>query len=174
MRPQQESNAINRVLKAWGLGSLNEPGAVEALSRMVQDHDHFGEILRACEPRLRREMYDSMSPNLRFRPRPLESYIIAAKEHASSQQFPTLTEDGNLKPYMMPSITSDTAIAALIEVPEVELWLQCQKCQKESFYFAERKADAISEARNGGWAYDEMGSHHICPNCLDEVPIAVD
>jgi hypothetical protein len=172
MRNLQETNAINRVMKAWGLGSLGEPGAIAALAHSVQDHEHFSELLRACEPKLRREMYDAMSPNLRFPAHPLEWYIIHAKDHASSQQFPTLTADGNLKPYMMPTVGN----APPILVPEEELWVQCPRCKKESFFYAERKADCISEMRNAGWAWNELTQQaELCPNCLDEVDgIAVD
>lgn len=163
MRSQNESNAVNRILKAWGFGSLGDSAAVPAMARMVQDHEHFGEILRACEPALRRDMYEAMSPNLRFKARNLEWYEIGAKEHAEAMQYPTMTADGGLKPYMPPSIGNIVAI----DMPEFELWLQCHKCKKESFYYADRKADAIAGARDAGWSWDELESHHLCPNCLD-------
>lgn len=165
MRSQAESNAINRILKARGLGSLNDPDVVPALSRMVEDHQHFTEILRACEPMLRREMYEAMVPHLRFQAKTLEDYIIAAKEQAAAAELPVLERNGNLKPYMMPSIGK----VAVVEVPDFELWLQCAKCGKESFFYAERKVDAIVGARDAGWAWDEYELCHMCPNCLDEV-----
>ena len=166
MRSQQESNSINRVMKAWGIGSLDEPGSIGALARMVQDHEHFAELLRACEPQLRKDMYNAMSPNLNFPAYPLETYIIQAKQHAESMQFPTMDAAGNLHAYNPP----EAGVKPAIEIPEAELWLQCAKCKKESFFYAERKADCISEARKAGWAFDELaGVFHICPNCLDEI-----
>jgi hypothetical protein len=152
-------------MKAWGIGSLDEPGSIGALARMVQDHDHFCEILRACDPPLRRDMYDAMSPNLNFPPHSLEWYIMHAKQHAESMQYPTMEEDGTLKAYNPPA----AGVKPPVEVPLEELWLQCAKCKKESFFLADRKADAIEEARKAGWAWDEYGIFHICPNCLDEI-----
>ena len=165
MNSQQETNSINRVMKAWGIGSLDEPGSIAALARMVQDHEHFGELLRACEPGLRKDMYDAMSPNLRFPAHALEWYIIAAKQHAESMQYPTMEANGNLKAYNPPAAGAKPAI----EIPEEELWLQCVKCKKESFFYAERKADCIEEARKAGWCWDHMGIFNLCPNCLDEI-----
>ena len=151
-------------MQAWGIGSLDEPGSIAALARMVQDHEHFGELLRACEPQLRKDMYDAMSPNLRFPAHALEWYIIAAKQHAESMQYPTMEANGNLKGYNPPQV----GVKPAIEIPEEELWLQCVKCKKESFFYAERKADCIEEARKAGWAFDEFNVFHLCPNCLDE------
>lgn len=166
MRSQAESNAINRVLKARGLGSLEDSGVTERLARQVEDHQHFTELLRACEPMLRREMYEAMLPHLRFQAKTLEDYIIAAKEQAAAGELPTIESNGNLKPYMMPMVGNGTAVAA-IEIPDFELWVQCARCKKESFFYAERMADAIAGARDAGWAWDEMETAHLCPNCLD-------
>jgi hypothetical protein len=166
MRNLQETNAINRVMKAWGLGSLDEPGAVQALARAVQDHEHFGELLRACEPKLRREMYDAMSPNLRFPAHALEWYIIAAKEHAASMEFPTLEADGNLKPYTMPTIGS--WLAGAEPEPQFQLYAACSRCEKACIFFGERKADAITALRHAGWAWNELAEQAVlCPDCLD-------
>lgn len=77
-----ESHAINRVLRAHRLPALGSPSVVVALARIVEDHEHFMELLRACDPQLRRDMYESMAPYLNFKALPLESYIIRAKELA--------------------------------------------------------------------------------------------
>lgn len=160
-RSQQENNAINRVLKSWGLEPLDVPGTVARMAYMVDGHEHLQTLLRACDPELRREMYEAMTPHLRFKARPLESYIIASKEHAEAAQLPIKDQNGNLHPYVPPNIT-------VVEVPEFELWLQCHKCQKEAFFFGERKVDAIAAARtSGNWAVDELGTDHVCPECLD-------
>lgn len=164
MRKLQETNAVNRVLKAWGLGSLDDSHAVPALARMVQDHDHFGEILRACEPPLRQEMYDAMSPNLRFKARSLDWYMIGAKQHAESMEYPTLDADGNLHPYMPPSIGGALGVLAPVEE---KLVVECSKCKALNFFYGERRVDAIKKAREAGWAYDETEKKHLCPECLN-------
>jgi hypothetical protein len=105
-------------------------------------------------------MYEAMTPHLRFKAKPLEEYVIAAKEHAAAAELPVLDSAGNLRPYTMPDVVT--------EVREFELWVQCHRCQKEALFFGERKADAIHAMRtSGGWAFDEMEQQHLCPECLD-------
>jgi hypothetical protein len=158
-RTETESNAINRVLRAWGLPSLDHPGVIAHFGGMVQDHQHFTELLKACEPALRRDMYEAMSPHLHFKAKPLDEYITAAKEHAEAAQLPTIEADGTLKAFAIPEI----------DVPEFELWVQCSKCEREGFFYGERRADAIFELRRSGWAFDEsVMQKHICANCLGE------
>ena len=161
MRSDSESNSINRVLKARGLPSLDEPGVIVALARLVEDHTHFEELLRACDPTLRREMYEAMKPHLRFVAGPLEDYIIRAKMNAQSQEFPVMDEQGFLHPFRTPSIVT-------VEVPAVELWAKCGTCGKEGIFLGSTKADAVFTLRASGWGWDEFDdSNTICVDCLD-------
>lgn len=162
MRAQQESNAINRVLKARGLPSLDEPGVVEALAWLVEDHTHLTELLRACEPTLRRQMYEAMRPHLRFPVKPLEDYIIASKAHAEAAELPLMDEDGVLHPYRAGVVETGEHVAS------VELWAQCAKCQKDATFTGAHFGDAIFAMRSAGWAYDESAQQrHLCPECLE-------
>jgi hypothetical protein len=154
-------NAINRVLKAWGLGSIDEPGTLAQMAYLVDGHQHFMTLLRACEPRFRRDMYESMRPHLRFTPKALEDYVVTAKEDAAARELPVLDTAGNLRPYTMPSVS-------LTDPVEIELWVQCYRCQREAWFYGYREADAIHAMRTfGGWAFDEIGLNHMCPECLD-------
>lgn len=167
MRTDQESNAINRVLKARGMPTLDQPGVIAALAYQVEDHQHFTELLRACDPQLRREMYEAMRPNLRFIAKPLEDYIIAAKEHAEAAELPVMDTQGFLHAY--------SHVTVRAEVPEVQLLAQCSRCDKGTIFFGARKADAIHNMRSAGWAFDESSqANHICEECLEEVPDAMD
>jgi hypothetical protein len=170
-RSQQETKALNRVLKAWGMGTLDEPGTLAQMAYKVDGHDHFRDLLRICEPDERRNMYEAMSPYLRFKAKPLESYVIAAKESAAAAELPVLDEDGMLHSYMPPYVQT-----VAIELPHVELWIQCARCNKEGIFLGERKVDCIHTMRQAGWGYDESAAQrHLCPDCLeDEVPDAMD
>jgi hypothetical protein len=162
VRSQQESNSINRVLKAHGLPSLGEPGVVEALARMVEDHTHFMELLRACEPRLRRDMYEAMKPYLKFPARPLDHYVAAAQAHAAAAELPVMDEKGGLHPYNVPYISTAEF------VPKAQLPAKCGACGKEATFSGSDKADAIFAMRSAGWGWDEFDdSNSICPECLD-------
>jgi hypothetical protein len=163
VRTPQETHSINRVLKARGLPTLDQPGVVEALARQVDDHQHFMELLRACDPALRRDAYEAMRPHLTFTARPLEDYIIAAKQHAEAAELPVMDEYGFLKPYSSGVITT-------IEIPAVELRVVCSKCSKEAIFLGAFKGDAIFTMRSSGWAFDEsVKQAHVCSECLDGV-----
>jgi hypothetical protein len=103
-------------------------------------------------------MYEALSPHLHFRAKSLEEYISAGKQHAEAAQLPTIEPDGTLKEFVVP----------VIEEPTVELWVTCTKCGKEGFFYGDRLADAVHSMRSSaGWAYDEGGNYHLCPECLD-------
>jgi len=161
LRTRRETNAINRVLQAWGLGTLDDSGVAEGIAKLVRNHDHFRDLLKICEPELRREMYESMKSHLRFKAKPLEDYVIAAKEHAESHQLLVLDEDGMLQPYTVPMV--------VVEVPEYELMIICSKCGKAASFLGDRPADAVQNMRHSSWAFDEsVERHHLCPECLED------
>lgn len=164
MRSEAESNAINRVLRARGLPTLDQPGVVAHLASLVEDHIHFMELLRACDPVLRREMYESMAPNLRFPAMPLETYLIIAKEQAA--QLPTVDDAGELHPPTVPVIET---------IKEVAIVFDCSKCGKQSIFCAVDEHTAKREARIAGWIVDEtVEQKHLCPNCAEDQPSAMD
>jgi hypothetical protein len=132
---------------------------------LVDNHRHFADLLKVCEPVLQRKMYEAISPHLRFRAKSLEEYISAGKQHAEAAQLPTIEPDGTLKEFVVPVVP---VIEDLIEDPTVTLWVTCVKCGKEGFFYGERLADAVHTMRSSaGWAYDEGGNYHLCPGCLD-------
>lgn len=173
MRSAAEANAINRVLKARGLGSLEEPGTAQKLATLVKDHRHFGSLLKACEPVLRQQMYDAMSPYLKFPAKPLYDYIVDAKEYAAAAELPTIDEQGNLHQYYPPEVRSnqdviDTAVNA-IEALTAHGYLDviCCRCTKAARFYGLNKAESIWKARNASWAYNELDGAEICPDCLE-------
>lgn len=160
---KRNDHAINRVLRSHNLGTLEDPGITSVLGDMVADHEHFTELLRACEPDLRREMYEAMRPHLNFAAKPLEDYIIASKEHAAAAQLPVMDADGKLHPFNAPFAGSQVARPAA----QWELHVTCRRCGTSVYFTGERRADAIDNLRQSGWVYDELGVWHLCPECLN-------
>jgi len=160
MRSADETNAINRVLKARGLPSLDHPEVLAYFGSLVQDHTHFTELLRACEPGLRRDMYEAMRPHLRFAAWPLDQYVATAKEEAQAKELPTIDQNGDLHPYSMPVIE--------VELEPFELHVLCSFCDREGFFHGDREADSVHELRNAGWSWDTFNRTAICANCLGE------
>jgi len=165
-RTDEETNAINRVLKARGLPPLDHPHVLGFFGTLIQDHTHFTELLKACEPALRREMYEALRPHLHFPARSLEDYMIAAKQYAEARELPTIAPDGSLKPYTLPVIE--------VERQEYELWAQCSICGRESFVWAESETAAVTALIAADWDYDASSKLATCPVCLGEKDHAMD
>lgn len=160
---KRNDHAINRVLKSHRLGTLDDPGITSVLGDMVAGHDHFTELLRACEPDLRREMYEAMRPHLNFTAKPLEDYVIAAKDHAAAAQLPVMDSAGKLHPFKTPFAGSYIAIPAVHE----QFSATCRRCGRGVYYTGLERHVAIKNLRDCGWAYDELSASYLCPECLN-------
>jgi hypothetical protein len=79
------------MLQSQGLPSMDAPsGLMEALAGRIHDHDHLRSLIARCDPKERVHMYDSLKPHIRkFRPYPLETYIMQSKQLAEAKQLPT-------------------------------------------------------------------------------------
>jgi hypothetical protein len=159
---------INRYLGDRGLSTLDNPGAlVQQLGYYVHDHDHFRQLLTQCEPAARSAMYDALSPHLRFEAKPLEDYMIAAKEMAEREQLPQWdAKTQTFAPYKPPEIrTVEAAVAEA--VAKYALTVTCRKCTRSESFYATSKYDAVRTAREAGWVYMDEGqqSYEICPDC---------
>ena len=168
MRSDSETNSINRVLKARGMPTLDQSGVVAALAYQVEDHQHFMELLRACDPALRRDMYEAMRPHLRFPAKTLSYYEAKAAEYAEAAALPVMDEQGFLHEHSPGTIVTGTLVA----VPQVQLWVKCAKCGKEVVFLGSYKGEAIFFMRKSGWAFDESPEQtHLCAECLDTLPV---
>lgn len=171
MRSEQERRQINHFLGRAGLGQIEEAGPlVQQLAFMVRDEAHFRSLLTRCDPEQRRGMYEAMRPHLRFTPKPLDVYVAEAAQDAEIRQLPTIDAAGQLQPFRVGEVKSDEHIirdAIAKSLAKHHLVLTCVKCTRQEEFAGVRKIDAISAARNEGWAYDELNGagREICPNC---------
>lgn len=74
---QTEKRKLDNTLMQMGLARLNDPALLPQLGFLVQGHKHLGELLRACQPEQRNEMYEALRPHLGFKPKPLDHYLMA-------------------------------------------------------------------------------------------------
>ena len=173
---------INHELRKRGLASLDQEEALASqLAMFVRDDRHFATLLNACEPEKRRDMYEAMAPNLRFKPRTLAEYLIENAQDAERRQLPTLGPGGELVPFKVPELkthaTSDDAIATAAAVIATEtLHVVCTVCTREETVGAITKEDAVREIRKLGWRYAWKNSLidssrdpervEVCPDCV--------
>lgn len=74
-----EKRQLDNELMSMGLGKTNDPNLILQLAMLVQGHEHFMEMIQACEPAKRTEMYEAMRPHLRFEALPLDRYLVYRK-----------------------------------------------------------------------------------------------
>lgn len=164
----QDRNRLNHVLRTHGLPGLDDAGVLQAMAFLVQDHEHFRQLLAICEPEQRVGMYDSMRPYLRFQAHPLDVYMSETGRLAAQKQLPVLNADGSLSPFHPAEISAapvDQKLEALL--PDVTLTVTCRKCTKTAEFQASTRVGAIYEARMAGWTWDELrgDGKEICPDC---------
>lgn len=171
-RTATEKKRINNFLGHRGFATLDDPAhMVQQMGFCVRDHEHFRQMLTACDGIERQNMYNALKPNLRFEAKPLDVYLSEAGDLAERKQLPIQQPDGTLKPYNKPEIESDEYLIEQVlyrKLMEFHLRLKCRKCTVIGEFHAGRKIDAIQDARNAGWAYEEINGEgkEICPDCL--------
>jgi hypothetical protein len=165
---------------AFLTGSLKRHGlplgfgkAIEALAKMIKDHEHFGYLVMQAEPDFRQNFYDAVRPHLRFKAKPIDSYVIAAKDKAEREQLPTIGPDGNLRAFRSAQDAStirgaEDALSA--SLAKRTLTLKCSRCTRQQSYSAlehETPTAVVRRARLQGWAYDYKSEtpKEICPEC---------
>ena len=158
---------INRFLGNRGLATLDNPaGLCMQIGFLVEDEEHFMQLLNRCEPQHRTEMYESLKPHLRFQPRPLDVLIAELGMQAEIEKLPTVDADGKFHAYRTPEIQTTVERVVEEEISQHHLTLTCRKCTKQAAFHGGRRIDAIWKAREAGWTYDSAnGGSEICPDC---------
>ena len=96
---------INRYLGDHGLATLDDPtGVAQQLGYLVEDDQHFKQLINRCSPEYRRDLYEALRPHLKFNPRPLDAYISELGLEAEIQKLPTVDELGRFKPFNVQQI----------------------------------------------------------------------
>jgi hypothetical protein len=170
IRPKtSEQQKVDRALKTRGFGGLDDPKIMQQLAFLVRDHAHFRKILIVLEPKKRYECYTALSPYLRFRPKPLDDYIVEAKELAGREHQKAAYEAQSELDLM-----AQDAIrrAQAIEEGKGLLKLTCRTCERSESFSGHSPEDAYSAARVEGWRRISEGvngarieEHFLCPRC---------
>jgi hypothetical protein len=168
---QQEAAFIGKMLKKLGLPtSLGD--AIAHLARTIRDHKHLERIITEAEPSERQMLYDTIKPNLRFQPWPLDKYIASAGQMAEREQLPILGEDGKLHPFQPASdvktLEKHAEDVLARSLAKRTLTLVCHKCLEEGQFHQlgeETRVSVIIRARKAGWKYDPLRETETCPKC---------
>jgi hypothetical protein len=187
----KDAKRVNEMLGRLGLAQLDDaPGLCSQLGYLVQDHDHFRDLINVCEPENRRDMYESLRAYLHFKPHPLDVYIAQIRARAEALQLPTLAPDGSLQAFNVQDIKTDgprhrhpdallfeqyiprepkTGELAIAQsaidkaVANFHLHVVCGRCTKEATFPGVTKHEAVKRCREAGWTYDAIAEQEICP-----------
>ncbi|MGH9668273.1 MAG: hypothetical protein ACRD9L_27950 [Bryobacteraceae bacterium] len=171
---------VNHMLMSHGLGRLEDgAGLMSQMGFLVRDEAHFQQLIAACEPEERRNMYEALRPHLRFAPQSLEHYLIEARRDAEARQLPVVGEDGQLHAYTPPEVNTviaDTE-AAQVAVNEAfarkRLHVVCGKCTREAVFTGDWENDCLVNLRRAGWRYDIGARVDICADCFSSAPVSL-
>lgn len=134
------------------------------LAPKIRDHKDFETKLTSAPPHLRTIIYEACKPFLKFEAKPLDKYVISAKQMAERERLPTIDERGNLHEFSAIEVGLSQAVATKT------LTLVCVKCTREDKYYAvgkETNVDVVIKARLSGWVYDPLSEHETCPKCMN-------
>lgn len=134
------------------------------LAPSIRDHKDLETKLTSAPPHLRTIIYEAVRPFLKFQARPLDKYIVSAKQMAERERLPTLDVSGNLHEFRAVEVGLAAAVATKT------LTLVCGKCTREDKFYAigqETNVDVIMKARMEGWIHDltVFPPREICPGC---------
>ena len=155
----------------------DEERSLRVLARLapkVRGHKHLETLLTTAPPQLRQVIYNTLKPELKFIPKPLDVYVATAGQMAEREQLPTMDAEGKLHEFKPASdasslvIDAENAIASALA--KRTLTLVCSKCTHEEKFHAvgeETNVDVILKARRIGWIYDYTvrPAVEICPAC---------
>jgi hypothetical protein len=146
---------------------VDEERSLRKLMRLapkIRDHKDLETKLTSAPPHLREIIYEAVRPFLTFKARPLDRYIVSAKQMAERERLPTLDAAGNFHEFRA------LEVALAKEVAVNTLTLVCAKCTRKKEFYAvgnETNVDVILKARTQGWVYDYTAQPavEICPEC---------
>lgn len=145
---------------------------LQMLAPKIRDHKDLETKLTSAPPELRSVIYNTVKPYLRFKAKPLDTYVASAGVMAEQKQLPTLDVHGMLHPFKpaadLRSVEKHAEEVIASALAERTLTLTCSKCTRNGLFYAvgdETPVAVIMKARKDGWVYDPKNDVDICPDC---------
>lgn len=151
-----ERRRMENQLMMMGLKRLDDPQLIAQLGHLVTDHWFLMGLINECDQEKRVEMYEAIKPHLKFKPKPLEDYILMLKEQANAMA--TLYKPVEVGEQKMEYCLPQQATGVVIE-------MRCYKCTRIQRFHAKTPVQAAIKAREKGWVRDLGENKEICPKC---------
>ena len=135
------------------------------LAPKIRDHKDFETKLTSAPAHLRTIIYEACKPFLKFEAKPLDKYVVSAKQMAERERLPTIDEAGNFHEFKAVEVLLGAALTTNT------LTMTCCRCTREDKYFPvgqDTNVDVIIKARLEGWVYDPLSKHETCPKCMND------
>lgn len=151
---------LNAALKRNGFAGEEDPRALlDQIAVHIEDHDDFRRLLWKTEPEQRTNAYYALASRLRFKPLPLDDYLMQSRNWASERYSHSATG----KPLEM--VAEQAINRADMQGIKGVLTVVCVRCTTEAKFPGATQVDAVIAARNAGWVYDGVNDKEICPKC---------
>lgn len=171
MLNQKDKRKLNTELMVMGLAPLEDPNLIMQLAHIVSEwpgdkHEYLVDLLITCEPEKRYEMYNAITPHLRFKALSYPQYEsqIAIRAGEMVNQGRVKVEGEAPKPIVVGG--RDLAIVGQAEATEVMATVCCHFCTHIERFLGDTAVEAIVKARRGGWARDKALNKETCPDCV--------
>lgn len=167
---------VHSGLKKLGFGGLDDIHLLDQIAVLYKDHDAFRGLLMSVEPDKRALAYDSLRSKLGFTPKPLDVYEAEMKDLMERRQIPTWNRDTFMPEEFHPPdefSLSELAQEAIAQSGHEKakgcLSMVCTKCTVQAIFRAERRKEAVKQAHDAGWRWDERNGtkRTYCP---DHIP----
>ena len=159
------------------MGVINEERQLQVLTRLavkIRDHKDLETKLTSAPPQLRTLIYETLKPNLKFKPWPLDRYVASAGRMAEREQLPVMDASGMLHEFQPArdarTVKMDVEDILTAALAKRTLVLTCAKCTRQQTFFGvgdETPVAVVLKARRAGWIYDYKADPpvEICPAC---------
>lgn len=146
-------------------------GAPNRHGEWIDRHKFLRDLLAECDKQYRNEMYEAITPHLKFMAYPLAHYesmmtermggLISKRAAAVEGKAPHPIEVGGKK----------YADASASEATHAIVTMHCQYCWKKKRFVADTPVGALIKARDSGWK--RMPEKWTCPVCVKKLPAKV-
>ena len=166
----KERRQLENQLLTIGLAGLTDSELIQELANMVSNwpgdkHQFLEDLLNQCDLDKRWQMYDAITPKLRFKALPLSTYearialraseLISQRKMRVEGQTPRPIEIQGRKFEKVPRALATNAVATV----------KCYRCKRMASYLGDTPAGAMIAARKDGWTRDKAVNKEVCKAC---------
>jgi hypothetical protein len=169
---------VNKELQRLGFGTLKDPNLFNQMAMVIRDHTHFRRLLMSVDEGQRHIAYQALAAKLRFKPWPLEDYIIESRTLAEQNQLPHYDPKTlSLKEFEVQNVKTELEAVAEEAIDRdlregqatQQVELVCKKCTRAQKFRVKSRRTLYKLAAEHGWFIEDKDC--FCPKCKPQVTL---